>query len=178
MAVAVPTWHIRRAVAAQCFVFDDDVLENLVERVADVDVAVGERRAIVQDKFFGTGARGLDFIVELFFLPLFQTPGFTRDEVGLHREVRPRQVQGVFVVHRHSQGRRTVSAVLKSVNGAAFEGSLDAILGAHGTLNGWGEPADEPARELHLAIKPLTSRAWKSGTNHPVTPNSSAASRS
>ena len=119
-AVAIPARHIRRAVTAQGLVFDDDVFENLVKRVADVDVAIGEGRAIVQDKFFGTVACDLDFLVEFFLLPLLDLLWFAGDKVGLHREVRPRQVQGVFVVHCHSQGRRTVSAVLKSVNGAAF----------------------------------------------------------
>ena len=130
-AVAVPARHIRRAVAAQGLVFDDDVFENFVERVADVDVAVGERRAIVQDKFFGTVACALDFLVEFFLLPLFELLWFAGDEVGLHREVRPRQVQSVFVVHCHSQGRRTLSAVLKSVNGAAFGWQPRRHFGAH-----------------------------------------------
>ena len=55
-AVTVPARNVRRAVAAQRFVLDDDVFENLVQRGADVDVAVGERRAIVQHEFLGAGA--------------------------------------------------------------------------------------------------------------------------
>ena len=63
--VAIPARHVRRAEAAQGFVFDDDVLENLVQRRADVDVAIGEGRAVVQDEFRSAPARcGLDFLVE------------------------------------------------------------------------------------------------------------------
>ena len=50
--VAIPAGNVRRAEAAQGLVFDDDVLENLVQRGADVDIAVGKGRAVVQDEFF------------------------------------------------------------------------------------------------------------------------------
>ena len=68
--VAIPARHVGRAEAAQGFVFDDDVLENLVQRGADVDVAVGERRAVVQDEFLRAGARGLDFLRKASRLPI------------------------------------------------------------------------------------------------------------
>ena len=70
-AVAIPARHIGRAETPEGFVFDDDVLENLVQRGADVDIAVGEWRAVVQDKFFRAGARRLDFWVKPGRLPLF-----------------------------------------------------------------------------------------------------------
>ena len=61
-AVAIPARDVRGAEAAQGFVFDDDVLEDFVQRGADVDVAVGEGRAVVQDEFGRGGAGGLDFL--------------------------------------------------------------------------------------------------------------------
>ena len=97
--VTIPAWHIRHAEAAQRFVFDDDVLENLVEGGADVDIAVGEGRAVMKDKFFRAGAGSLNFFVESGRFPLFQPVRFPGDEVGLHREIGARQIQCVFVVH-------------------------------------------------------------------------------
>jgi hypothetical protein len=47
-AVAVPARHIGRVETGQRLGADDDVLEDLVHRVADVDVAVGVGRAVVQ----------------------------------------------------------------------------------------------------------------------------------
>ena len=109
-AVAIPARHVGRAEAAQGFVFDDDVLENLVQRGADVDVAVGERRAVVQDEFLRARALGLDFRIKPGGFPFLQPLRFPRDQVGLHREIGARQIQCVFVVHAASQRRRKVNS--------------------------------------------------------------------
>ena len=45
--VAIPAWNVGRAFATQGLILDDDVLENFVQRGADMDVAIGKRRAIV-----------------------------------------------------------------------------------------------------------------------------------
>jgi hypothetical protein len=45
-------------------VFDDDVLENLIEGGADVDVAVGEGRPVVQNETGGVLAQCLDGFIE------------------------------------------------------------------------------------------------------------------
>ena len=47
-AVAVPARHVGRVEAGQQLRLDHHVLEDLVDRVADVDRAVGVRRAVVQ----------------------------------------------------------------------------------------------------------------------------------
>jgi hypothetical protein len=49
-AVAVPARCVERVEAFQLAALDDHVLEDLVDRVADVDLAVGVRRAVVQDE--------------------------------------------------------------------------------------------------------------------------------
>ena len=103
--MAVPAGDVRRAVTAQSFVFDDEIFEDLVPGVPDVDIAVGKGRAVVQDKLFGASPRNLNFLVELVLVPSFETLWFARDQVGPHREVRPRQVQCVFVVHCHLKER-------------------------------------------------------------------------
>ncbi len=50
-AVAVPARHIVGIVAEHLLRARDDVLQDLVERVADMDVAVGVGRAVMQDEF-------------------------------------------------------------------------------------------------------------------------------
>ena len=47
-AMGVVTGHIRGLEAGHVLVADDDVLDDLVQRGAHVDVAVGIRRAVVQ----------------------------------------------------------------------------------------------------------------------------------
>ena len=97
--MAIPARNVGRAEAAQGLVFDNDVLENLVERGTNVNIAVGKGRAVMQDKFLCACAVSLDFLVKSGGLPLFQPVRFPGDEVGLHREIGARQIQCVFVVH-------------------------------------------------------------------------------
>ena len=99
--VAIPTGNIRRIKASQRPRLDHDVLENLVQRRADVHIAVGERRPVVQDKPCSLTARGLDALVNPARLPLFETFRFARHQVGFHCKAGLRQVQRVLVVHSH-----------------------------------------------------------------------------
>ena len=100
-AVAIPARNVGRAESAQRFVFDDDVLENLVQRRADVDIAVGEGRAVVERKFLCAGALLLDFCVKFRRFPFFQTFRLARHQIGFHGKAGARQVERVFVVRRH-----------------------------------------------------------------------------
>ena len=54
--VAVPAGHVGRVLAEHRPGADDDVLERLVDGVADVDVAVGVRRPVVEDELLAAGA--------------------------------------------------------------------------------------------------------------------------
>src|SRR5690606_37867661 len=75
-----------------------DVLENLVDRVADVNVAVGIGRAVVQDEFAGAFARGADALIDLVLLPLGQPARFALGEIAAHREGGFGQIELVFGV--------------------------------------------------------------------------------
>eukprot|EP00825_Cyclidium_porcatum_P015070 TRINITY_DN18331_c0_g1_i1.p2 TRINITY_DN18331_c0_g1~~TRINITY_DN18331_c0_g1_i1.p2 ORF type:complete len:130 (-),score=18.79 TRINITY_DN18331_c0_g1_i1:31-420(-) len=79
---------------------DDDVLEDLVDEVAHVDVAVGVGGAVVEDPFAFGVRGGADLLVEVLVLPEFDHGGFARGEVGFHVEVGFGEVEGVFVVGR------------------------------------------------------------------------------
>ena len=97
-AVAVPARHVGRIEAGERLRADDDVLQHLVDRMADVDVAVGIRRAIVQHEARAAGADLADALIELFLLPLGDPLRFALGQVAAHREGGVGQVQGVFVI--------------------------------------------------------------------------------
>ncbi len=96
-AVAVPAGDVGRLKAAHGFIFDDKVLEDLVDNVAHVDIAVGIGRAVVKNVHRGAAAGGLDFGIDSVFVPGFTLLGFALSEIGLHRKAGLRQVQGIPV---------------------------------------------------------------------------------
>ncbi len=93
--VAVPARHVGRVEASQGLGADDDVLEDLVEGMAQVQVAVGVGRAVVQDELGPAGRSLADFLIELALLPVGDPFGFALGEIAAHREGRVGQVQGL-----------------------------------------------------------------------------------
>src|SRR5206468_10873709 len=76
-----------------------------------VDIAVGKRRAIMQNEQFPTLSRFLNLLVETSLVPRPEHLRLTRGKVRLHRKLCPRQIQSVFVVLAHYR-----QATLTSVN--------------------------------------------------------------
>ena len=70
--MAVEAWDIRGVEAGHCLGFDNEVLEALVERVAEVDGAVGVGRPVVQKVAGRALARLANLLVELLIRPLFE----------------------------------------------------------------------------------------------------------
>ena len=68
-AVAVPAGDVRGVEAGHGLGFDDEVFEGLVERVAEVNGAVGVGGAVVEDVARATGGGGADLGVEIGVLP-------------------------------------------------------------------------------------------------------------
>ena len=101
-AVAVPARDVGRAATAHRAVAERDVLERLVQRGADVDIAVGERRAVVEDEGCAGGVLRLDARVEVELLPVRHPLRFASHEVGPHGKIGLGQVQGVFQVGGHA----------------------------------------------------------------------------
>ena len=97
-AVAVPARHVRRVVAGHRARPDDEVLQNLVERGADVDVAVGVGRAVVQHVALRPAPPLADPAVQVHLLPAGDRVGLGGGQAGLHPKTGPRQVQGLFPV--------------------------------------------------------------------------------
>ncbi len=107
-AVAVPAGDERRVEAGHGLGFHDHVLEELVQGGAHVDVAVGERRAVVEDEIGRTGgfAGGGDFRVEAGFFPNRETLRLVLHKIPAHGETCLWQGQRVFVIRGGAHGGR------------------------------------------------------------------------
>ena len=68
--MAVPARHILRIKACQHLRTNDDVLENLVDRMTDMDVAIGIGRTIVQHKARAPFRVLLDLLIQPTLLPV------------------------------------------------------------------------------------------------------------
>ena len=96
--VAVPARNVRRVTPKQRLRADDHVFQHVVERVADVHVAVRVGRAIVKDELFAAFPLGAEALVEIQPLPARKPFRLCIGESGLHREIGLRQEDGVAVV--------------------------------------------------------------------------------
>ncbi len=97
-AVVVPAGDVGRVVPAHRVGADDEVLDGLVERVAHVDIAVGEGRAVVQREARMAFVLFQHLMVEIELLPVPEHLRLARGQTGAHGEVGLRQVHGGFEV--------------------------------------------------------------------------------
>ena len=104
--VAVPARHVGRVVAEHGSGLDDHVLQDLVQRVPHVDVAVGIRGSVVQDPARPPLPDLPQRLVQRHLLPLAQELRLPLGEVGLHGKLGLGQVQGGLVVHGAFRLRR------------------------------------------------------------------------
>jgi len=106
-AVAVPAGDVGAVKTRHGPALDHEVLEDLVQCRAQVDVAVGVGRTVVQDVGLAAGAAFQDALVDAGILPFFQHLGLFLAELGLHGKVGARQVQRIFPLQffvRHDLG--------------------------------------------------------------------------
>ena len=96
--MGIPARHIRSLVSAHILLADDEILEHLVERGAQMDIAVCIRRAVVQHKQRLALIVFNHLVVQIFFLPFLQ---LTLRQRASHVELGDRQVQGFVVVLSH-----------------------------------------------------------------------------
>jgi hypothetical protein len=83
-AVAVPAGDVGGVEAGHGAGLDDEVLEELVEGVAEVDVAVGVGGAVMQDIHGLAGACLANLAVEVLLLPLGEQAGLEGGKICLH----------------------------------------------------------------------------------------------
>ena len=97
-AVGIKAGHIGSLEALHVLVADDDILDDLVQGGAHVDVAVCIRRAVVQDKL-GLAVVVLDqVVVQVVLLPILQHGGLLLGQTGTHLKQSLGQVQGTVVL--------------------------------------------------------------------------------
>ncbi len=92
-AVAVPAGGVQRIKALQLAAFDDHVFQDFVHRVADVDLAVGIRRAVVQDEFGRSLAGGPQLLVDALLVPVLGPLRLALGQVAAHGKGRIGHVQ-------------------------------------------------------------------------------------
>ena len=97
-AMAVPARNIDAVLARHALTSGDKVLENFVQRMADMNVAVGVRRTIVQREFGPADRRRAHFFVEADHRPAPQEFRFAFWQAGAHRKARFRQIEGFGVI--------------------------------------------------------------------------------
>ena len=100
--VAVPAGDVLRVKARELFGLDDHVFQHFVQRVADVQFAVGVGRAVVQHKQRCALAGHTQFFVQALLVPLLGPSGFAFGQVTPHGERGVHHVQCGTVV----RGRR------------------------------------------------------------------------
>ena len=104
-AVAVVARHVGHVEAGHRPRLDDEVLQDLVERRAEVDLAVGVRRTVVEDELRRAAALLANLPVQVHRLPARERLRLGRLQVGLHRKTCARQVDRVFPLgHKPSIG--------------------------------------------------------------------------
>ena len=106
--VAVPARDERRMESRHGLGFHHHVFQKLVERSAHVDVAVRERRAIVEDVIgrAGGSAGRSDLGVEAGLFPNIEALRLVFYEIPTHREARLRQWQRILVIRGGAHGGR------------------------------------------------------------------------
>src|SRR5262249_55383136 len=107
-SVTVPARHIRGVEAGQRLALDNNVLEHLVDDVADMDVAIGVGWAIVQHKLGPAGERATHALVESLLLPPLHPLRLAASEVTLHRKSGVGEIERLLVVgHQWMFSRRS-----------------------------------------------------------------------
>ena len=97
-AVAVPAGDVDRVKARHVARLHDDVLEDLVDRLADMDVPVRVRRPVVEHELRPSSARLADLLVDPILLPFLDPVRLPPGKIAAHGKGRVRKVQRFLVV--------------------------------------------------------------------------------
>ncbi len=76
--VRIPARYIGGIVAPGEFIFQDDILQDLVQSMAQMDLPVGIRRSVMQDEFLMARMGFQSFFIDIILLPEFQESRFPR----------------------------------------------------------------------------------------------------
>ena len=98
--VAVPAGNVAGLPAHEVAGLDDHVLEDLVQRRAEMNVAVGVGRAVVQHEFAARAGSVLHALEHIVFFPELQHLRFLLNQIRLHGETGDGQIQR-FLIFSH-----------------------------------------------------------------------------
>ena len=101
-AVGVITGHVGCLEAGHVLIADDDVLDDLVQGRTHVDIAVGIRRAVVQDVLRLALVVLNHPLIDMVLLPVLEHFGFLLRQTGPHFKRGLHLMDGVVVVLRQS----------------------------------------------------------------------------
>ena len=123
-AVAVPAGHVDRILAQHLLRAHDDILEDLVERGAEVQVTVGVGRPVVEDELGPAGSLFAQAPVEADLLPARGHRRLALRQLGLHGKAGARHEDRIAVVGAHDRAWRRGGAGLSSASGAGARASI------------------------------------------------------
>ena len=93
-AVAIPSGDIRGVKTGHCFGLNDEVLQALIQGMAQVDGAVGIGRPVVQNVDWSALPGLADALIDPHLLPAFEHLGLVLRQVRLHGKICARQAEG------------------------------------------------------------------------------------
>ena len=98
--MGIPAGHVRRVITAHRFIFNDHILEHFIQSMAQMNIAVGIRRPVMEDEFWLAGVLFQNAAVNAHFIPLLQNSRFLLRQVAAHFKIGLRQIQScaVFVL--------------------------------------------------------------------------------
>ncbi len=95
-AMTVVAGQVGHIEARHCARLDDEVLEDLVERRTEMNLPVRVGRPVVEDELRRPAALVPNLPVQVHGLPSRNRFRLGRLKAGLHREISPGQINGVF----------------------------------------------------------------------------------
>ena len=96
--MTIPSRNVRRAQPLQVTRFDNDIFDYLVNRMPNVNIAIGVRWAVVQQKGVGIDTLLLQTMIGIKLLPFFEYLRLPVGQARLHRKRSLRQIYGRFVL--------------------------------------------------------------------------------
>ncbi len=97
--MTIPAGHVIRVITGHSLIFNDNILEHLVERGAEVNVSVCIRRTVVQ-RIGGLALVLLGKrVVHTLALPLLQHFRLSLGQIAAHRKIGLRQIYRTVKIH-------------------------------------------------------------------------------
>ena len=97
-AVAIPTGDVVGVKAEHLLAAGDEILQHLVERMADMDIAVGVGRAVMQHKARAAGGGFAQALVKVDFVPARHQLRLALRQACAHRKFRLREKKGFGII--------------------------------------------------------------------------------